>query len=60
MPADALRILSFCRAIDEAPDGDLSALDREDILAVHRTLSTLKLEIERLLERLPLDARAVH
>lgn len=58
MAADALRILSLCRAIDESSDIGLAALDREDILAVHRTLTALKGEIEQLLSRLPLETAA--
>jgi hypothetical protein len=59
MPADPMRILSFCRALEEATNAELLALDREEILAIHLTLSNLKVEIERLLERLPFQP-AVH
>ncbi|WP_409563204.1 hypothetical protein [Hyphomicrobium sp. MC8b] len=60
MAADALRILSLCRAIDESSDVGLLGLDPQDILVIHRTLSALKSEIEQVLERLPLEASAAH
>lgn len=55
MAANALRILSLCLEINETSDAGLAALNREDILTVHRTLSALKSEIEQLLSRLPLE-----
>ncbi len=39
MTADPLRLLSFCRAIEEASDEGLLMLDRESLLAVHSVLT---------------------
>lgn len=58
MAANALRILSLCLEIDGSSDTGLAALEREDILTVHRTLTALKSEIEQLLSRLPLETAA--
>jgi hypothetical protein len=61
MPADPLRLLSFCRAIEEASDDGLLMLDRESLLAVHKSLTTVKEEIERTLLRFPLsDIRSLN
>jgi hypothetical protein len=42
MPADPLRLLSFCRAIEEASDDGLQMLDRDSLLAVHKALTAVK------------------
>ena len=55
MPADpSLRLLSFCRAIEESSDDGLLMLNRESLLAIHKALTTVKDEIERTLLRMPL------
>ena len=41
MTADPLRLLSFCRAIEEASDEGLLMLDRESLLAVGAGLPEL-------------------
>jgi hypothetical protein len=60
MPTDPIRLLDFCRALENATDGDLAMLDREEILAVHRSLTLLKEEIEQLLVHLPLECKALN
>ncbi len=49
MAADLDRLLSFCRAIEESTGDGAFALDRESLLAVHKTLAVLKNEIEQAL-----------
>lgn len=51
-------MMGYVRAIATSTDAELAAMDRNDILDLHRTLSDLRNEVEALLERLPFD-RAV-
>jgi len=60
MPADPLRLLSFCRAMEESSEDGLQMLDRESLLAVHRVLTVVKEEIERTLLQSPLDVRSLN
>jgi hypothetical protein len=57
MAADPIKLLSFCRAIEESSYNGLLALDRESLLAVHKVLAVLKDEIEQALLGIPLDAQ---
>jgi hypothetical protein len=55
MAAGPLRLLSFYREIEVASHKGLMALDREDLLALHKALVNLKFEVEQLLTRCPAD-----
>jgi hypothetical protein len=57
MTADPIRLLNFCRAIEESSNNGLLALDRKNLLAVHKVLAVLKDEIEQALLGIPLDAQ---
>jgi hypothetical protein len=58
MAADPIRLLSFCRAIEESSNNGLLALDRENLLAVHKALTVLRREIEQALSRISLDVQS--
>ena len=60
MPLDPVRLLSFCQAIQECSDDGLAALDRENLLAVHKALVVLKNEIEQILGDVPLDVHTLN
>ena len=49
MAADPIKLLNFCRAIEESLNNGLLALDRENLLAVHKALAVLRDEIEQAL-----------
>jgi hypothetical protein len=55
MPTKIKRLLSFCHAMEESSDDPLPPLDRESLLAVHKTLTALKDDVEQALLRIPLD-----
>ena len=60
MAADPIKLLNFCRAVEESSDYGLVALDRESLLAVHKALTVLKDEIEQALLGIHLDVRALN
>lgn len=57
MAADRIKSLSFCGAIEESWKNDLLALDRESLLAAHKTLAVLRDEIEQALSAIPFDVQ---
>ena len=60
MAADPLRLLSFYREIEEASHKGLMVLDREDLLALHKALVSIKFEVEQLLIQSPADEHALN
>ena len=58
MAADPIKLLKFCRVIEESPYNGLLALDRENLLAVHKALAVLRDEIEQALSEISLDAQS--
>jgi hypothetical protein len=58
MAADPIKLLNFCRAIEESLNNGLLALDRENLLAVHKALAVLRHEIEQALSAISLDAQS--
>jgi hypothetical protein len=60
MAADLVKLLRFCRAVQQASDNGVLALDRGSLLAVHEALTVLKDEIEQALLRIPLDGHAMN
>ena len=58
MAADPIKLLNFCRAIEESSNNGLLALDRENLLAVHKALAVLRDEIEQALSGISLDAQS--
>jgi hypothetical protein len=60
MAADPIKLLNFCRTIEESSNNGLLALDRESLLAVHKALAVLKNEIEQALLGIPWDVHALN
>ena len=58
MATDTIKLLNFCRAIEESLNNGLLALDRENLLAVHKALAVLRHEIEQALSGISLDAQS--
>jgi hypothetical protein len=58
MSDDRLNFLDLCGAVEEGAHTDLSAADRELLIALHKALSGLKLAVEKALLNSPVDHHA--
>ena len=47
---DAALLESLCRALEREADGRLQSLDREHLLSLHKSLSTMRQQVERALK----------
>ena len=59
MLIEPAELLSLFRTIEETSENWKLAADRERLLAIHKTLTNLKKEIERALSQLPEDENAL-